>query len=36
MKTGGESVCVAKLARLSRDVYFISGLMAHRVPLSLR
>jgi DNA invertase Pin-like site-specific DNA recombinase len=26
------SVCVAKLDRLSRDVHFISGLMAHRVP----
>jgi DNA invertase Pin-like site-specific DNA recombinase len=25
-------VAVAKLDRLSRDVYFISGLMAHRVP----
>jgi hypothetical protein len=23
---------VAKLDRLSRDVHFISGLMAHRVP----
>ena len=33
---GGEapedSVCVAKLDRLSRDVAFISGLMAQRVP----
>ena len=28
----GASVCVAKLCRLSRDVHFISGLMAHRVP----
>jgi DNA invertase Pin-like site-specific DNA recombinase len=28
----GASVCVAKLDRLSRDVHFISGLMAHRVP----
>ena len=26
------SVAVAKLDRLSRDVHFISGLMAHRVP----
>jgi DNA invertase Pin-like site-specific DNA recombinase len=26
------SVCVAKLDRLSRDVAFISGLMAQRVP----
>ena len=26
------SVIVAKLDRLSRDVHFISGLMAHRVP----
>jgi DNA invertase Pin-like site-specific DNA recombinase len=26
-------VTVAKLDRLSRDVHFISGLMAHRVPL---
>jgi DNA invertase Pin-like site-specific DNA recombinase len=25
-------VAVAKLDRLSRDVYFISGLMAHKVP----
>ena len=25
-------VLVAKLDRLSRDVHFISGLMAHRVP----
>src|SRR3981081_96689 len=25
-------VVVAKLDRLSRDVHFISGLMAHRVP----
>jgi DNA invertase Pin-like site-specific DNA recombinase len=25
-------VVVAKLCRLSRDVYFISGLMAHKVP----
>ncbi len=27
------SVAKAKLDRLSRDVHFISGLMAHRVPL---
>ena len=26
------TVAVAKLDRLSRDVHFISGLMAHRVP----
>ncbi len=26
-------VIVAKLCRLSRDVHFISGLMAHRVPV---
>src|SRR3984885_8347549 len=26
------SVVLAKLDRLSRDVHFISGLMAHRVP----
>jgi DNA invertase Pin-like site-specific DNA recombinase len=26
------SICVAKLDRLSRDVHFISGLMAHKVP----
>jgi DNA invertase Pin-like site-specific DNA recombinase len=26
------SVVVAKLDRLSRDVHFISGLMAHKVP----
>ncbi len=25
-------VVVAKLDRLSRDVHFVSGLMAHRVP----
>jgi hypothetical protein len=25
-------VIVSKLDRLSRDVHFISGLMAHRVP----
>jgi DNA invertase Pin-like site-specific DNA recombinase len=28
----GASVCVAKLDRLSRDVVFISSLMAQRVP----
>ena len=28
----GAHVVVAKLDRLSRDVHFISGLMAHRVP----
>jgi DNA invertase Pin-like site-specific DNA recombinase len=28
----GASVVVAKLDRLSRDVHFISGLMAHKVP----
>jgi len=28
----GCSVAVAKLDRLSRDVHFISGLMAHKVP----
>jgi DNA invertase Pin-like site-specific DNA recombinase len=26
------SIGVAKLCRLSRDVHFISGLMAHKVP----
>jgi hypothetical protein len=26
------AIAVAKLARLSRDVHFISGLMAQRVP----
>src|SRR5262245_15374568 len=26
------SVGVAKLDRLSRDVHFVSGLMAHRIP----
>jgi DNA invertase Pin-like site-specific DNA recombinase len=31
-RKAGASVCVAKLCRLSRDVHFISGLMAHRVP----
>ncbi len=28
----GAPVIVSKLCRLSRDVHFISGLMAHRVP----
>jgi len=28
----GTPIAVAKLDRLSRDVHFISGLMAHRVP----
>jgi len=28
----GVPVAVAKLDRLSRDVHFISGLMAHKVP----
>lgn len=28
----GCSIVVAKLDRLSRDVHFISGLMAHKVP----
>ena len=28
----GAFVVVAKLDRLSRDVHFISGLMAHKVP----
>jgi DNA invertase Pin-like site-specific DNA recombinase len=31
-KRSKAAVCVAKLDRLSRDVHFISGLMAHRVP----
>jgi DNA invertase Pin-like site-specific DNA recombinase len=31
-KMHGCSVLVSKLDRLSRDVHFISGLMAHRVP----
>jgi DNA invertase Pin-like site-specific DNA recombinase len=31
-KKAKASVLVAKLDRLSRDVHFISGLMAHRVP----
>ena len=32
-RKAGASVCIAKLDRLSRDVFhFISGLMAHRVP----
>jgi DNA invertase Pin-like site-specific DNA recombinase len=32
-RAGRCPVVVAKLDRLSRDVHFISGLMAHRVPL---
>jgi DNA invertase Pin-like site-specific DNA recombinase len=31
-KRAKVSVCVAKLDRLSRDVAFIAGLMAQRVP----
>ena len=31
-KLAGGSVCVAKLDRLSRDVAFIAGLMAQKVP----
>ena len=31
-RQGRAPVVVAKLDRLSRDVHFISGLMAHRVP----
>ena len=31
-KKAGGPVIVSKLDRLSRDVHFISGLMAHRVP----
>ena len=31
-RKGKASVVVAKLDRLSRDVAFISGMMAHRVP----
>jgi len=31
-KREGCSIVVSKLDRLSRDVHFISGLMAHRVP----
>src|SRR5438270_5062469 len=31
-RRGKCAVLVAKLDRLSRDVHFISGLMAHRVP----
>ena len=31
-KHGKCPVVVAKLDRLSRDVHFVSGLMAHRVP----
>jgi len=33
-RRGKCAVLVAKLDRLSRDVHFISGLMAHRVPSS--
>jgi len=31
-RRSNAAVCVAKLDRLSRDVHFISGLMAQRVP----
>ena len=31
-KKAKAAVLVARLDRLSRDVHFISGLMAHRVP----
>src|SRR3974390_1176889 len=31
-RKAGASICVAKLDRLSRDVAFISGLMAQKVP----
>ena len=31
-RKAGASICVAKLDRLSRDVHFISGLMAQRLP----
>jgi len=31
-KRNKAAVCVAKLDRLSRDVAFVSGLMAQRVP----
>jgi DNA invertase Pin-like site-specific DNA recombinase len=31
-QAAGATVLVSKLDRLSRDVHFISGLMAHRVP----
>jgi DNA invertase Pin-like site-specific DNA recombinase len=31
-KKAGGPVIVSKLERLSRDVHFISGLMAHKVP----
>ena len=31
-KKAGCPIVVAKLDRLSRDVHFISGLMAQRVP----
>jgi DNA invertase Pin-like site-specific DNA recombinase len=30
------AVVVAKLDRLSRDVHFISGLMAHKVPFIMQ
>jgi DNA invertase Pin-like site-specific DNA recombinase len=30
--TGPATIAVTKLDRLSRDVHFISGLMAHKVP----
>jgi DNA invertase Pin-like site-specific DNA recombinase len=32
VKKAGGPVIVSKLDRLSRDVHFISGLMAHKVP----
>jgi DNA invertase Pin-like site-specific DNA recombinase len=32
-RKGKAAICVARLDRLSRDVAFISGLMAQRVPL---
>jgi DNA invertase Pin-like site-specific DNA recombinase len=31
-KKAGGPVIVSKLDRLSRDVHFVSGLMAHKVP----
>ena len=31
-RKAGSPVIVAKLCRLSRDVHFISGLIAHKVP----
>lgn len=34
-RNAGATVLVAKLDRLSRDVAFISGLMAHRVPFEV-